>query len=88
MQGVADVLEHVPMKVTRAMYDLLMVRYDDEEVKRALFQMFPTKSPGLDGFPAHFFQRHWDVCGEAVTKAVLGIVWGEESPACMTQFWY
>jgi hypothetical protein len=49
------------------------------EVKNALFQMFPTKTPGLDGFPAHFFQRHWDVCGEDVTRAVLSIVRGNES---------
>jgi hypothetical protein len=45
--------------------------------------MFPTKSPGPDGFPAHFYQRHWDVCGEEVTRAVLRIVRGEEDAECI-----
>lgn len=43
--------------------------------------MFPTKAPRLDGFPTHFFPYHWDICGASVTKAVLGIVRGEESSA-------
>ncbi|EMS58566.1 hypothetical protein TRIUR3_19711 [Triticum urartu] len=42
-----------------------MAPYKEDEVKKALFQMFPTKAPGPDGFPAHFFQRHWDICGVA-----------------------
>lgn len=60
-EGVQDmdrVLNTVPTKVTPAMNDLLNAPYTHEEVKQALFQMFPTKAPGPDGFPAHFFQRH------------------------------
>ena len=41
--------------------------------------MFPTKAPGPDGFSAHFFQRHWEICGDDVTKAMLDIVEGKES---------
>ena len=78
-----EVLQHVPVKVTTAMNEQLLAPYDEKEVKTALFQMFPTKAPGPDGFPVHFFQRHWDVFGTTVTKAVLGIVRGEESPACL-----
>ena len=74
-----QVLSTVPVKVTQHMNDLLTSPYINEEVKTALFQMFPTKLPGPDGFPAHFYQRHWDICGDEVTRAVLGIVRGEES---------
>jgi hypothetical protein len=42
--------------------------------------MYPTKAPGPDGFPAHLFQRYWDLCGEEVTRAVLKILNGEDSP--------
>jgi hypothetical protein len=42
--------------------------------------MYPTKAPGSDIFPAHFFQRNWDLCGDEVTRAVLRILVGEESP--------
>ena len=62
----AEVLEHVPVKVTPAMNDILLAPYDAKEVKMTLFQMFPTKAPGPDGFRAHFFQRHWDICEDAV----------------------
>ena len=61
------------------MKEMLVAPYTVEEVKSALFQMFPTKSPSPDGFPAHFYQRHWDLCGPEVTEAVLRIVRGEDS---------
>ena len=57
-KGVANmeqVLDHVPHKVTADMNASLNAPYTEEEVKRALFQMFPTKAPGPDRFPAHFF---------------------------------
>jgi hypothetical protein len=54
------VLDTVPVKVSPEMNAKLIAPYIEAEVKEALFQMFPTNSPGPDGFPAHFFQRHWD----------------------------
>ncbi|XP_073354989.1 uncharacterized protein [Aegilops tauschii subsp. strangulata] len=44
-----------------------------------VLQHVPDKSPGPDGFPAHFYQRHWDLCRDEVTNVVLIIVRGEES---------
>lgn len=76
-----QLLDSVPVKVTGAMNDELLKPFNPEEVKAALFQMFPTKAPGPDGFPAHFFQRHWSVCGEEVTGAVLKMLRGEDDPA-------
>jgi hypothetical protein len=52
------VLSTVPMKVTAEMNSKLLDPYTEREVKEALFQMFPTKALGPDGFSAHFFQRH------------------------------
>ena len=42
--------------------------------------MFSKKTPGPDGFPAHFFQRHWEICGKEVTAMVLKLLNGEEEP--------
>ena len=61
VENMDAVLDHVPRKVTAEMNSNLCAPYTKEEVKTALFQMFPTKAPGPDGFPAHFYQRHWEV---------------------------
>jgi hypothetical protein len=79
VQGMDQVLQHVPRKVTPAMNAILLAPYEADEVKKALFQMFPLKAPGPDGYPAFFFQKHWDICGPDVTRAVLSIVQGNES---------
>ena len=43
--------------------------------------MFPTKAPGPDGLPAHFFQRNWELCGDEVSEVVLRVLRGEDDPA-------
>ncbi|CAM8920557.1 unnamed protein product [Rhodiola kirilowii] len=61
----------VPKVVTDDMNDMLIAPFTEIEVKRALFQMHPTKAPGLDGFPALFFQSNWDIIGKDVIEVVL-----------------
>jgi hypothetical protein len=73
------VLDYVPRKVTHEMNEFLCTPFDENEVKQALFQMFPTKAPGPDGFLAHF-QRIWNVCGEDLTRMVLKVLNGDEMP--------
>ena len=70
-QGMEQVLNKVPTKLSGLMNEDLMKPYSEEEVKIALFQMYPTKAPGPDGYPAHFFQRNWSLCGSEVTNSVL-----------------
>jgi hypothetical protein len=53
------VLESVCSKVSAEMNDDLCKPYTNEEIKDAQFQMGPTKAPGLDSFPALFYQTHW-----------------------------
>ncbi|CAM8910586.1 unnamed protein product [Rhodiola kirilowii] len=53
------------------MNDKLRVPFTEGEVKRALFQMHPTKAPGLDGFSALFFRSNWHIVGREVTKEAL-----------------
>ena len=47
--------------------------------------MFPLKASGPDGYPAHFFQCHWEVCGDDVTNVVLKIVEGIETTECINE---
>lgn len=51
------VIDAVPRKLTEDMQSLLDATYTVAEVKTTLYQMFPTKTPGPDGFPAHFFRN-------------------------------
>lgn len=75
------VLDTVPRKVTTAMNDMLIAPFSADEAMIALFQMYPMKAPGPDGFLAHFFQRHWDLCGEEVTSVVMRVLRGEDDPS-------
>jgi hypothetical protein len=75
------VQDTIPVKVTPAMNDGLLKPFEKKDVKEALFQMFPTKAPGPDGYPTHFFQHHWEVCGAEVTSVVLRILRGDDDPS-------
>jgi hypothetical protein len=83
--GMEGVLDTVPTKVTPRMNDSLLAPFTESEVKEPMFQMFPTKALGLDGFPAHFFQRYWELCGAEVTTVVMRVLKGEDDPAVINK---
>ncbi|KAK2635424.1 hypothetical protein Ddye_030216 [Dipteronia dyeriana] len=44
------------------------------EVRKTIFDMALTKTPGLDGLPTFFYQKYWPIVGEKVTSACLGVL--------------
>jgi hypothetical protein len=64
------VLSLLEPKVTPEMNERLMLEFTDKEISDALFQIGPLKAPGLDGFPARFFQCNWGVLKEENIPAV------------------
>ncbi|KAL5542405.1 hypothetical protein UlMin_010115 [Ulmus minor] len=66
------VLDTIDRKVTSQMNEQLDQVFGPEDVKEAVFQMAPTKSPGADGMSTIFYQSFWPVVGEEVTAACLG----------------
>ena len=41
--------------------------FQESEVCKALNQMYPLKSPGLDGMLPLFFQHFWPIVGQVLT---------------------
>lgn len=75
-----EVLHHVPPKVSDQMNSRLMQPFQEEEMTHALFSMAPSKSPAVDGFNAGFYQRHWALIKDDVTRAVLDFLNGGHVP--------
>ncbi|XP_062093823.1 uncharacterized protein LOC133799848 [Humulus lupulus] len=65
------VLNAIVPKVTSRMNDQLTRRYTGEDVRKALFQKNPSKSPGKDGMSAGFYQKYWDTIGPEVSSVCL-----------------
>ena len=71
LQIIDKVLHEVDGVVTPGMNKDLLRPFTHEKIKRALFQMHPSKAPGPDGISALFFQKYWHVVGSDVSHAVL-----------------
>lgn len=67
------VLNVVSTKVTQSMNADMMAAHSGEEVKKALFQMFPLKAPGLDGFRLTFFRSTGMYAGRMSPELFFGL---------------
>ncbi|XP_075521554.1 uncharacterized protein LOC142554762 [Primulina tabacum] len=74
IQDINPMLECVQLKVNEQMKSVLFSPFSAEEVKKALFDMYPEKAPGPDGMSAFFFQKYWHVVGPEVSEAVLRVL--------------
>jgi hypothetical protein len=73
---IAGCLNSVDCRVSEAMNQRLTRPFTEEEVRFAIFQMHPLKSPGPDGYSAGFYQKSWGVVGVEVTMAALYVLNG------------
>ncbi|XP_042972810.1 uncharacterized protein LOC122304618 [Carya illinoinensis] len=81
--GIEACLSQVHPRVDREMNANLTKQFSAKEVKAALFHMNPMGSPGPDGYPALFYQSHWEVVGDDLTDAVLEILNGNGDTAAI-----
>lgn len=75
-----EVLDAIPSKVDDRMNERLCSTYSDEEIQAALFHMAPTKAPGPDGFPALFYQTHWDLIKHDICSVIRSFLNGDTVP--------
>ncbi|XP_019159684.1 PREDICTED: uncharacterized protein LOC109156288 [Ipomoea nil] len=73
--------EKVPLRVIQAHNDSLLRPFQLEEVKSALFSMFPDKAPGPDGINPGFYQHFWDVVGGDVSSYFVDFLNTRSFPA-------
>lgn len=78
-----ELLNLVPQRATPLMNEFFEKPFTADEVRTTLFQMAPSKAPGVDGFTAGFFQRHWDLLKVDIVPAVLDFLNGGELPVGM-----
>jgi hypothetical protein len=78
-----ELLHLVEPKVTEQMNVGMDAAYTEEEITKALFQMAPSKAPGVDGFTAGVFHRHWDLLKDDVVHAVMDFLNGGVLPLGM-----
>ena len=62
----------------RSDIEMLAKEVNDEEIRVAVFQMGPLKSPGVDSVPALFFQKHWSSLGRPLCEMIRNIFNGGE----------
>ena len=65
-----ECLSKVTNKVTPSMIQILSSEFSANEIKATVFQMAPTKAPGLDDMNALFYQKFWHIVGDNVVNAV------------------
>jgi hypothetical protein len=78
--SVDTVLDAIPVKVIEEMNSELCKPYTNAEIETTLFQMGPTKALGPDGFPALFYQTHWEFLKDEICSAVRSFLCGGDIP--------
>ncbi|XP_040990938.1 uncharacterized protein LOC121238163 [Juglans microcarpa x Juglans regia] len=73
-QNIDGCLAATRPKVTEEMNQDLKRPYTAQEIEEALFQMDGLSSPGPDGYPAAFFQQHWNIVGRQVSESALFVL--------------
>ncbi|KAA3459595.1 reverse transcriptase [Gossypium australe] len=70
-------LDLVEERVTPDMNEELLKPFLEDEIWQAVKSMAPIKAPSIDGFPALFFQKYWDVVGSDISRYCLAVLKGE-----------
>lgn len=76
---IEPVIESVRVSVSNDMNEFLCSPYSKLEVKDALWQSHPSKSPGPDGFSSFFYRKYWEVIKKSFMPKCLVVLNGNVS---------
>ncbi|XP_019173839.1 PREDICTED: uncharacterized protein LOC109169413 [Ipomoea nil] len=72
-------------RVTPAQNESLIRPFTMDEVKAALFSMYPDKAPGPDGMNPGFYQHFWDEVGGDVSSFIVNCLDNCSFPATLNE---
>ncbi|KAL0410572.1 UNVERIFIED_CONTAM: hypothetical protein Slati_3646900 [Sesamum latifolium] len=73
-EDIDAVIGGMETRVSDVMNESLTQPFSPDEVKHAIFQMYPYKSSGPDGMSPIFFQKYWHIVGPEATSEALHCV--------------
>ncbi|CAH9113266.1 unnamed protein product [Cuscuta europaea] len=79
-----DVLHFIPSLVTDADNNMLMELPQEEEVKRAVWNLNLNGAPGPDGFNGKFFKKCWHIVRSDLLKVVQEFFMGISIPKALS----
>lgn len=70
-----DFLQHLPKGITKEMNDGLNneIEIEEEEIRRAIWNLHPNKAPGPNGFPICFYRVFWGLIKKDLIKMIRWI---------------
>ena len=71
---IQEVVNAIDPKVSVEMNQSLIKQFTREEVEATPKEMHLTKSHGLDGMSAIFYQKYWNIVGNDVACMVLNVL--------------
>ncbi|CAN1269326.1 LINE-1 retrotransposable element ORF2 protein [Linum perenne] len=74
-------LQSFPKLITEGLRTQLDRQVSEHEIKTAVFQLGPTKSPGPDGYPGCFFQTHWELIKGNMVAEIQSFFQNSKFPA-------
>lgn len=65
--------EHTWPEIEQDVWSRANAPVSHDEIKEAMYSIGGLKAPGIDGFPAIFYQKNWDQVGNGVCKAIVNM---------------
>ncbi|GMJ07053.1 hypothetical protein HRI_004374500 [Hibiscus trionum] len=71
-----SIVDSIQPKITTEMNESLLRPFTLDEIKEAVDGMAPLKASGLDGYPAMFYQKFWNIVGSDLSIYCMSVLNG------------